>query len=66
MIWKARADWTGIFNSPDAIVELRKSVMKGRATRDIMRLWQMELPADEFGVTPAEQISSLLRLLSEH
>jgi hypothetical protein len=66
MIWKARADWTGIFNSPNAIIELRKSVMKGRATRDIMRLWQMELPADEFGVTPAEQISSLLRLLSEH
>ena len=64
LIWKARANWTTIFDSPGAIVELRKNVRRGRATRDIMRLWQMELPAEEFGVTLAEQIQKLLELLS--
>jgi hypothetical protein len=65
-IWKARPDWSGVFNVPDEIIVLRRNIRAGHATPDILRLWQMPLPAAEFGASREDQVRSLLALLAEN
>jgi hypothetical protein len=64
-VWKARKDWTGIFKARASIAQLRREIRAGRATRDLLRLWKIPLPAAEFGTTPDAQIAALLALLAE-
>jgi hypothetical protein len=64
-VWQTREDWTGIFDNPDQMVELRRNAQRGHANADILRLWEMPLSPAEFGSTITEQVDGLLALISE-
>jgi hypothetical protein len=64
VVWSARADWTGVFNTPEAIIELRRKARQGKAPADVQRLWKMALP-EGFGPGRRHQLAALRDLLAD-